>query len=235
MIRNFLMTTAAVVALTGTAFAADLPSRKAPPVYAAPAPIFTWTGVYLGGHVGYQWGSSSSLAVFVPTGAAIVGLPSYSPNGVVGGAHVGYNWQVANFVFGLEGDVDGTSYKGSNTAGLTYTTRIDVEGSIRGRVGIAWDRALFYATGGGAFAGIRNTYSFGGSFVGIGKTRAGYTVGGGIEYAVTPNWSVRGEYRYTNFGHYNDIRKGEADHSVRVGFSYKFDTYAPPAPVVAKY
>jgi outer membrane immunogenic protein len=140
------------------------------------------------------------------TGAA----NSAKPNGEIGGLHVGYNYQISQFVVGLEGDVDGLSFSNSvnNPAtGFFASTRIPVEGSIRGRVGYAWDRALFFVTGGAAFADIQHQYALAGVFSPSGtfdKTRVGYTFGGGVEYALSNNWSVRGEYRYANFGGSSD-------------------------------
>jgi outer membrane immunogenic protein len=207
---------------------------------------------------------------------------------VIGGAHVGYNLQINRFVVGLEGDVDGTSmskqFNGSLPFGsslvsggfltaplggnLDIDVRHEIEGSIRGRVGYAWDRVLIYATGGVAFGGFNTTVSgnfpggvvlvgpnagafnaFGGS-TSASTTRVGWTVGGGLEYAVTNNWSIRAEYRYTDFGHSTIfassfdtpflgaagafLNRHFTENRVQVGFSYKFDT-AAPAPVVAKY
>ncbi|MGD0635798.1 MAG: outer membrane protein [Beijerinckiaceae bacterium] len=236
MINKFLLSTVALAALAGTAFAADLPSRHAPPVYVPPPiPVFTWTGVYVGGQVGYEFGKDSND----------LNPSSTSTSGVIGGAHIGYNYQLPNnFVVGLEGDVEGTSARGTTTYafGPGYYKE-GIQGSVRGRVGYAVDRALFYATGGAAFGGINNNY------YGVGEdspshTRIGYTVGGGIEYAIDHNWSVRAEYRYTDFGHTTDyltnsdagaaVRKHDSDNKVEAGFSYKFDTFGP-TPVVARY
>jgi outer membrane immunogenic protein len=241
MIRSFTMAAAVLALAAGSALAADLPSRKAPPVYIAPPPLFTWTGVYIGGQIGYGFGTNHS---------GIPGLlyTSSSPEGVLGGAHVGYNYQVNQFVFGLEGDVDGSSISKSiydPITGGTFGTRIPVEGSVRGRAGVAFDRALIYATGGAAFADLEHSYSglLATPYYGTSTGRVGWTVGGGVEYAVTNNWSIRGEYRYSDFGHSSDfvtpaaiaVNNHVTEHAVRVGFSYKFDMYAPPAPVVAKY
>ena len=169
-----------------------------------PVPIFTWTGFYVGGQIGYGFGRDAYYAqnVFVSS--------TYRPTGVIGGAHVGYNLSSqslfgnllgAGGVIGVEGDVDGTSLSRTQpvfpTSALNIGTRIPIEGSIRGRVGFAVDRALFYATGGAAFASLRNNYfsnTFG-AFPTLSHTRVGYTVGGGVEYAITNNWSVRAEYR----------------------------------------
>jgi len=250
MIRQTLITAIAVAALAGSALAADLPSRQPPPAFLQP-PLFSWTGVYIGGQIGYQWGPSRTQDFSLLTGALGTSQPNYNADGVVGGAHIGYNYQINQFVVGAEGDVDGSSFSGHGTslAGLyNFTTRIDVEGSVRARAGYAWDRALIYATGGAAFASIRNSYTFltTGNADDLSTTRAGWTAGAGVEYAVTNNWSVRAEYRYTDFGAYSDAltnssgglageHKHETENSVRVGFSYKFNMYAPPPPVIAKY
>ena len=142
MIRRFLLPVAALAA-AAPAFAADL----APPPVAIPAvPLFTWTGLYLGGQIGYAWGTDT-LTVF-PFGFGT----NFTPNGVVGGAHIGYNLQLNQFVAGLEGDVEGTGIDRSfSPGGVLYNTSIPVQGSIRGRLGVAFDRVLLYATGGAEY------------------------------------------------------------------------------------
>jgi outer membrane immunogenic protein len=277
------MASAGAVALAGSAVAADLPSRAPPPVYLPPAPIFTWTGIYVGGQIGYGWGNvNSNYGNNFGDYASL----SYSTQGVIGGAHVGYNLQLNQFVIGLEGDVDGTSlsksynrfvpfgggfaYAAPYGGSVSFNTSHNIEGSIRGRVGYAWDRVLIYATGGVAFGGFNSSVcgnfpggvvvtspnGFTGAFGAFGgcssasTTRVGWTVGGGLEYAVTNNWSIRAEYRYTDFGKptqyassWTDpafgavgayVNRKFTENRVQVGFSYKFDL-APPAPVVAKY
>ena len=257
MYRQILLASVGAIALAGSAFAADLPSRAPPPVYVPPVPIFTWTGIYVGGQIGYAWGTSNTNL-----GDNFGDFVSFSTNnsGVIGGAHVGYNLQLSQFVVGLEGDVDGSSLSKSisNTALIdggpvptTISGNINVQGSIRGRVGYAWDRVLLYATGGVAFAGINGSISTPFGYDSASTTRVGWTVGGGLEYAITNNWSVRAEYRYAQFGHSTVYANNSFvvpgltavgafgnrtinENRVQVGFSYKFDT-AAPAPVVAKY
>jgi len=280
MYRKILLTSVGAMALAGSAaFAADIPYRAPPPVYVPPPPIFSWTGFYLGGQIGYAWardsgsinnpfpntipaivGTAAALGVFVPN---TIFFPfTLNPQGLIGGAHVGYNLQFGQWVVGLEGSVDGTTLSETVFAGGVcplfcgnITTRSGIQGSIRARAGIAFDRVLIYATGGGAFAGIKNFYNtnitappipgVGPLFDSVSKTRSGWTVGGGIEYAVTNNWSVGAEYRYSDFGSYNDfsaialfpgsfIRHHITENQVQARFSYKFDT-APPPAVVAKY
>ena len=264
----FHRTTSAIAALallsTATvsieAMAADLPSRRAPPVFVPPPPIpvFTWTGLYIGGQVGYQFGADRALAY---SNAFGVGYSSTSAkeNGIIGGGHVGYNFSTQSIpglggvlgtggVFGVEGDVDGSNYHANYLLGdLGDASRTNIQGSIRGRLGVAVDRVLFYATGGVAFGDLKNTYinTFNGSTDSLNRNRIGYTVGGGVEYAVTNNVSVRAEYRYTDYGTFSDnlantsaggldVRHHETNNRVQAGFSYKFDSLVPP-PVVARY
>jgi outer membrane immunogenic protein len=244
MIRQILFSAVAIAAVTTGTLAADLPSRKAPPVY-APPPLFTWTGLYLGAQIGYAWGSNNVNLPTVPASA------NTNLSGITGGVHVGYNYQVSQIVLGIEGDGDGTSFSKSAVEPISGTllhTSLPIEGSVRGRLGVAWDRTLLYATGGVAFAEIRNSYlagiatAAGSSFDNI-ASRVGWTAGAGIEYAVTNNVSVRVEYRYTDFGHETDyvLFTGTpaathlTENAVRAGVSYKVDLNPTPVPVVAKY
>jgi outer membrane immunogenic protein len=249
MRRQILLASVGAIAIAAPALAADLGTRAPPPVYVPPPPVFTWSGLYAGGQVGYVWGSDPIVvaSVFGPPNAFF----NDKPNGVIGGAHLGFNLQFGPWVAGLEGTVDGTSLHGSRTSvtGVTISTRPDVQGSIRGRVGIAFDRVLIYGTGGAAFTNMSNGYASGFPFFleeTDTKTRSGWTVGGGLEYAVTNNWSIRAEYRYSDFGRSPDfpfpfLTNGTVvfthhltQNQVQAGFSYHFNSYSP-APVVAKY
>ena len=248
-------------AFAATALAADLPSRRAPPVFVPPPaiPVFTWTGFYVGAQAGYQFGRSNAFVSNpVLGGLAAVGA---SPDGFVGGGHVGYNFSTqsipvlssfgpfggAGGVVGIEGDVDGSNYRSTYLlGGISNGVREDIQGSIRGRLGIAVDRALFYATGGAAFGSLRNNYlnTINGFTDSYSNTRVGYTVGGGIEYAITNNFSLRAEYRFTDYGTFSNnltnsaggaanVSHRETNNRVQGGFSYKFDS--PITPVVARY
>ncbi|PNE10488.1 MAG: autotransporter outer membrane beta-barrel domain-containing protein [Beijerinckiaceae bacterium] len=254
---------AAAATLAGTAFAAE-PAPPPPPV-----PVFTWTGLYLGGQIGYAWGNDNFFyGAFDPlTGLAFTPSVFSSPSGVIGGAHVGFNYQIdkpsGGFVLGVEGLVDGTSLSNTVAAGLpafggssvSASTNTDIQGSIRGRFGIAWDRLLAYATGGVAFGGFNTSFSTSGNNGGnpfnasdsFSNTRVGWTAGGGIDYAVANNWSVFAEYRYTDFGTVGNTQLATAvfrtvpgltggtlsvvrtlsQSQVQVGFSYKFDSSLP--------
>ena len=121
--RALLLSTVAFATLAGSAFAADLPSRKEAPVYVAPAPAFSWTGFYIGGDIGAAWATTTAS----PTGSTennYYGMsnPSLNTSGFMGGGYVGYNYQLnQNFVVGLEGDFQGTTNSKSSTWGYTST------------------------------------------------------------------------------------------------------------------
>lgn len=211
--------------LSSTAMAADLPSRRvAPaPVVVAPAPIFTWSGLYIGAQLGYASDKISFNNVWWGAGW---GNPSLTRDGIVGGAHIGYLFQFGSpFVLGVEADLEGSSIRGSG-----------IRGSVRGRAGVAFDRALIYATGGLAWGNFRYTTVVWPWSVDYSKTHTGWTVGGGVEYALTNNWSARVEYRYTDWGKVNNgwIDARRTEHAVRAGVSYRFN-WGGPAPVVARY
>ncbi|HLH10287.1 MAG TPA: outer membrane protein [Methylovirgula sp.] len=255
MIRK-LIAAAAFCAASSAALAADLPTTKGPPVFTPPpTPIFTWTGFYIGGQVGYAFGNSNANYAVTGNGPVVTST-SFHRDGVIGGGHAGYNWQFGgpqSFVIGIEGDINGTSANGSvPVAGVgafpggTAGARSLLEGSIRGRVGYAFDRVLIYGTGGVAFADFKNSYA---TAIGLDNpyhSSVGWTVGGGIEYAIDSNWSVRAEYRYSDFTRYSenlinstgtafDGRYHETEQQAQAGFSYRFDFAPPPTPVVAKY
>jgi outer membrane immunogenic protein len=260
MRRQILMASVGAIAsaIAGSAVAADL---RPPPVFLPPPPIFSWGGLYLGGQIGYVWGSDPINVMDVLTPVADNAFFNTQPNGVIGGAHVGYNLQINQWVAGLEGTVDGSSLTGTRVSatGVTMSVRTETQGSIRARIGVALDNFFFfnhvlvYGTGGAAFAGFDDNYRsvFGAPFFldeQDSKTRTGWTVGGGIDYAVTPNWSIGVEYRYSDFGRSTDypaITAGGVttdgnvffthhltENQVQARFSYLFTS---PAPVVSKY
>ncbi len=250
--RSALAVIAALIATP--VFAADLPV-KAPPMVPDPAPL--WAGLYVGGQVGAAWTrdrlTETSSVTPPQTGSATENATSF-----IGGGHIGYNWQAGDFVFGPEADIEATTLKTTDTclvqdAGVgnaapgtcfpqphSFSTQIFWQASIRGRVGYAWKNALIYATGGIVFADIETAYTqtigaaeFSESFR---RIKAGYTVGGGVEYAFDSHWIGRVEYRYTDFGTVSDTTGTAAgafwtgytnDHAVteqavRVGVSYLF-------------
>jgi outer membrane immunogenic protein len=245
MLRHFFLATTALVAFAGSGSAADLPSHKAVPAPVVAEPSLSWKGFYVGAHVGYAWAEDKAVAISWP---GVISPVNYDSSGVIGGVHVGYNWQWKQWVAGLEGDADGTSLSRTTSIGVpllgaaSVTTRSPVQGSIRGRVGYAFDQILVYATGGAIWGGILNAYHLlpiGNSFS---TTRTGWTVGGGVEYALDDNWSARVEYRHADFGNYYDgpIRFPLQFHyhhwqenQVKVGFSWRYRS--PTSAAVAQY
>jgi outer membrane immunogenic protein len=214
-------------ALTGShgpASAADL-SRPAYPTKAAPsnASAYNWTGFYAGVNGGYGWGSSNWSALG----------SSFNTNGGLVGGQLGYNWQLGHFVYGLEGDVDWTDIHGTgNVLGCNMTacqTKSDFLSTVRGRVGVVVaDRWLAYAAGGLAVGNIRATVP---GFGGIDTTNAGWTVGGGVEFALAANWTAKVEYLHVDLGSANcgacgfvigSNNVGLTEEIVRGGFNYHF-------------
>jgi outer membrane immunogenic protein len=216
----------ASTAFIGAASAADIqrpaPAYKAPIM--APARVYDWTGFYVGGNVGYGWGQQD-------VSLAGVGIGSPSVNGVIGGGQIGYNWQMNQLVLGLEADIQASGQSGSGGAGaVAYTDKMDWFGTVRGRVGYAFDRFLPYVTGGWAYGhGTINGVTGAGSFS-TSNDYSGWTAGAGLEYAFLNNWSAKLEYLYVDFGNGPTTATGAGalssnhltDNIVRVGLNYKF-------------
>jgi outer membrane immunogenic protein len=210
--KRLLLTTVSVLALISArpGLAADLPTRM--PVKAAPAPVrvFSWTGCYLGGHVGWGWGRKTFTDT--PDGflvSDLVGSMSsvdVDTNGFLGGGQVGCDYQFAtNWVVGVEGNFSWADISGSATfpnIALDFSTfhaKTDWLASGTGRLGYAWDRWLVYAKGGAAWAHDKYTVDYLGTWA-ASETRSGWTVGGGLEWAFADNWSAKLEYQFYDFG-----------------------------------
>jgi outer membrane immunogenic protein len=181
--------------VTVPALAADLPARmvtKAPMM----APAFSWTGFYIGGNVGWGWGETHG------TLAPTAGVGNFDVDGLVGGGQVGFNYQMSNWVFGIEADYQGADIDGTSNAIAGNAMRVNVEryGTVRGRLGFAWDRWMVYGTGGYAF-GARvstNTTVPTALFTPTSNTLDGWAAGAGVEYAFAPNWSAKLEYLHVD-------------------------------------
>jgi outer membrane immunogenic protein len=185
-----------------SAVAADLSPAPTPapvaPVAYAPAAIYSWTGFYIGGHAGAGFANSSWSDPF--TGA---NNTFGSGAGFLGGAQAGANYQLNMLVLGVEGDFSWTDLKGSgaDSIGDAIGTNTQWTSTVTGRVGAAFDRLLLYGKGGLALAQDQSNFTdtFGGS-AGTTFMRTGWTVGAGLEYGITKNWSARIEYDYLSFG-----------------------------------
>ena len=204
-------------AFTGSAYAADLPSRKAPVAYVAPLPLFTWTGFYVGANGGIVFSNGNGFGG--------------STGGTFGGT-VGYNYQFGQFVVGAEGDFNyaDVSRNQSPALGFATSSRLRDFGTARLRLGYAIDRVLIYGTGGYAGGDVRSTLS--NTVTGFSASnsgwRSGYTVGGGVEYAFTNNISAKVEYLYTSLESKTltvapvSLSQRPQFSTVRVGLNYKF-------------
>jgi len=210
------------VSFLGMAQAADLPVKSSP--YIAPAPVWSWTGFYIGGHVGGGWGTTSSTLNSLgtpfplPPGFGTGALSNLSSSGILGGVQLGYNYQISPlFVLGVEGDFSWADINGDGPCSVQLPFFIPVAfscggtanwiGDITGRVGLAHDRLLVYLKGGWAWSD--NDYNVSGTIpIGPGvsvngsasSTRSGGLLGFGIEYAFTQNWTAKIEYNYIDFG-----------------------------------
>jgi outer membrane immunogenic protein len=201
------------------------PAAPAPaPVYGPPpVPIFTWTGFYIGANVGY--GIARETAQI----QGISGSASETLNGIVGGGQLGLNWQLGHFLLGFETDLQATGQQ--HTASIPgIESEIDKVvwfGTARGRLGVAFDRWLLYATGGIAYGEGQSDFS--GLFVGTASsTRIGWAGGGGVEWAFFDNWSARLEYIHLDTGKVDNSIGGFVvttrftDEVVRFGINYRF-------------
>jgi opacity protein-like surface antigen len=205
--KNVSAVVIALLASTSLARAADMPAT--PP----PAVPWNWTGLYLGGHIGAGFGNSSFSD---SSGPAIFG-GTVQTSAAVGGGQIGYNWQVPNsaVVFGVETDADLMSSDGSATclasSGFFLSANCRVRpiagGSFTGRLGIATGnagRTLVYAKGGVAWldetTDITTNAALPYAPSSLDGVRWGWTLGAGVERALTPAWSLRLEYDYAQFG-----------------------------------
>lgn len=196
---------AALLAAIPAAVAADLPAYEPAPVVAAPVPSFTWTGPYVGVGVGYGWGNSRTAN------------RSIDPKGVLIGGYAGYNVEINGLVAGVE-----TDFNWSDQDDKRFGVKNEVKwaGATRGRVGAAFDRFLVYGAAGIAYAD--RELSAGGFK--RSKTAVGWTVGGGVETALTENVVARGEYRYSDYGsdRFGGVKSDLDEHRVTGGVAYKF-------------
>jgi outer membrane immunogenic protein len=247
MKRLFLGSVALVALGLGTpaAFAAEMAVPAPAP---APLPAYTWSGCYVGASAGTSSGSSQHFRT--SDGAPIT--ESFDLSGFIGGGQLGCNWQWGAWVFGIEGDGSAVNKSGQgfeldpiprpNTNWISQTQERWFV-TARGRLGLTnfwWfgDKTMVYVTGGGAWAKIDTSEFLTTNIIGTGhqesNTRSGWTVGGGIEYALGYGWSAKGEFLYADFGTFNtftslpfgttniarDVKV--KDYVWRAGMNYKF-------------
>jgi outer membrane immunogenic protein len=235
--KRIFMAGAIALAAGSQALAADLPPPMAPPprapaAYIPAAPAWNWSGFYVGVNGGYGFGNSNwSTLPTGPTG-------TFNVNGGLVGGTAGFNYQIGQLVLGLEGDFDWQGLKGSTTnaaclvatAGLACNTQTDYLGTIRGRIGYAFDRIMVYGTGGAAVTDIK---AFATGLPATNSSEWGWTAGAGIEGAITDNLTAKIEYLYADFqnaacpatscGLATSTTLKES--MVRVGLNYKFNGF----------
>jgi outer membrane immunogenic protein len=196
---------ASALAAVAPACAADLPPPAAPPpqapaAYIPAAPVFTWTGFYIGLNTGYAFGQSNWTSPMGSTGY-------FNVNGALAGATIGGNYQIGQIVVGAEGDIDWQNVRGALVGGnctlpgavaASCASASNWVGTFRGRIGYAMDRVLLYATGGGAFANIKASLN---ALPWASSTELGWSSGVGVEVAMTDNWTAKLEYLAVGFEH----------------------------------
>lgn len=233
--KKLLLQSMILAAFGSSAFAADLPSKKEPPAFApaAVASVYDWTGPYAGAQLGYGFGRDNIADAFKPTGFSDYS-GKFGFNGVQGGLFAGYNIQSGALVYGVEADGVFAGAHGSTLPPFGYRvkTSMNSEAALRGRVGYAFDRALVYVAGGVAVANFKTSHIAVAATDSYTQTRAGWTLGTGVEYAFTNNWIGRVEYRYSNFGKFtnSDVvvdsnwvwHNRVSESAVRAAIAYKF-------------
>ncbi len=209
-------------------------------------PIPLWQGFYAGGHLGGAWSTVNPAEniLLLDSGGSFP-VSTFSNSGIFGGVQLGYNVQVGNLLYGIEGDFGGMD----NSANVQYTEPNNTArvlsvkstggfyGDVTGRGGILIGNALIYAKGGFAFfsGDVRVSDPTDGLYQNSG-TFTGWTLGGGIEYALSPNWTMKAEYLYFDFDNGNfscctgvsRIENSFATNTVKVGFNYIFHSFRSP-------
>jgi outer membrane immunogenic protein len=259
--KQFLLATAGLVALA-VALPASAADLKAP-APAAVAPIFSWTGFYVGGHVGWGWADSRSTVVDTPGNNLFPAgfASSTSLDGFIAGGQAGFNYQIGAFVLGVEGDISWSLINGETTNAAvlvanrfsTVSLEADRIAMVAGRLGFAFDNWLIYAKGGWAWVDFQSsglTTNAAGAIIANthgAERRDGFIIGGGVEWGFATNWSVKAEYNFIDLGTDrvtrtvlpNDILLRDLDtqiHLVKFGLNYRFNLFGAPAvPVRAAY
>lgn len=259
-----LAVTALSLAWVSHSSAADMPIKASPAAPLATAP--SWTGFYLGANVGYGWSNTAVQIAGTPPFDAFVGPAidptiASDPKGVLGGLQAGYNFQYDAIVLGVETDLDWSGIRKNQTdahgdpgfPGTLFTTsgdqKLDLFGTLRGRLGWTFDNLLIYGTGGLAYGHASVSTTTGSTIAGVfcspggftdctsgssSKTLTGSTWGGGLEWNLGSNWSAKAEYLYYNLGSLSFIAPNTLNpvnpfhtsvdfkgNIVRVGLNYK--------------
>lgn len=228
-----LFATMTLWSMVGAASAADLPIYPSSGVLPGMPSLYSrthiWTGLYVGVNAGGAFGNFSSNGTF---GGLLADLGSVSASGFIGGGQVGGQMQYQHFVFGVEGDFQGSSQDHSDTFGtlgfpVTVSESMPWFATIRGRFGWAMSDVLLYGTGGMAIVDGKISASALGLTASTETSHIGWTAGGGVEWAFAPHWSAKVEYLYLDSGNIEIVNFGGVtvngrikDSIVRAGLNY---------------
>ena len=252
--KSFLLATVGLVALVGIAApasAADMAVKARPPAPVI-APIYDWTGFYIGGNGG--WGQSRNCWDFLDAAGFAVASGCRERSGGLAGGQIGYRWQASQWVFGVEAQGDWADLSNQRISlfdpFFSTRTQTDAIGLFTGQIGYAWNAALLYVKVGAAvtsnrFSILENV--FGTELASASSTRWGGTVGVGFEYGFTPNWSFGVEYNHLFMGDSNNTFTGLTPFDARfvnnrvsqdvdmvtARINYRFGGYG--APIAARY
>lgn len=220
--------------LATSVLAADLSAPRAGQADPPPALHRGFSGFYGGIQAGHAWAHTETTALWgTATGPAE--YFSYGQSGVIGGLHFGYNWAERNFLLGMEADLEASGLTGTGQGNhlALHSTTIDRMGSLRARAGFLFGGTLLYATGGLAYGNAKvEQYTTSGltPYATDEQWKIGWTVGAGVEQAISSRVSLRLEYRYTDLGDLSfydpSLKMKEVDiltsHGVRAGLSFRF-------------
>ena len=215
--------------VVSSAMAADLPIRKGSPAPPPEAAFLDWSGIYVGGHIGYGYGQADIAGL----GNQLLRLDS---EGFLGGVQGGWNYQMGRFVLGAELDFSFADINSDNSNNVTGNVSSSTPwiATATTRLGYTWDRFLIYGKVGAAFA----QFDYNINNVAASETRVGYALGAGLEWLIAGNWSAKAEYNYLDFGRssvdFNNVSR-DIDQSISVikaGINYRFGV---PPGVPIKY
>lgn len=240
MLRLRTLLLAGLLPLASAAHAGDAALTSSSPI------AYNWTGFYIGFHGGFGGDQFDYPITYSPP--AISGKANLTSSGFFGGGQLGYNWQFApNWVAGVETDIAGSGIKGEagvsasgpgGSLSLSGKSTIDYFGTVRGRVGWTNGPLLLYATGGFAYGDTTSSATLSGlgatATVSKRNSHTGWTVGAGVEYALTSKLSLKTEYKYVDLGTRNlysgplfggdalSVSETTRFHSILFGANYRF-------------
>ncbi|KAA5599597.1 porin family protein [Blastochloris sulfoviridis] len=241
--RRCVFAVAASLLAVAPAFAADLARRAPTPYSGEPVAVTDWTGIYLGGHVGWGWVETGYF------GTAADWSLHQDHDGFLGGGQIGLNYQMDHWVVGLEADISAADLSGGTNDPVAPASRFDAEinwlATLTARAGYDFGGVLVYAKGGAAFADQNLTWTDGIDSATAETRRTGWTAGGGVEVALSPTWSARLDYAYMDFGADDTVFTGSVApftpavdqevQALKLGVNYRFAPVPPVPPANRPY